>query len=156
MISLNPDDIEKLTVNQLMIPAEKVAHVQINNSAEHALLVLVKSGYSAIPVLDHHYRLHGLISTTMIIDCILGLEHIEFEKLSTITVATVMNSTIPRLKVADSIPRGIEMLVNHPFVCVENEDGIFEGIFTRRPILKELNKSVRRYNARQKQVGNDE
>ena len=34
-----------------MIPSERVAHVQIGNNLEHALLVLTKSGYTAIPVL---------------------------------------------------------------------------------------------------------
>ncbi len=37
-------------VSDLIISSEKVAHVQLNNPLEHALLVLVKSGYSAVPV----------------------------------------------------------------------------------------------------------
>ncbi|MGM9986687.1 MAG: cyclic-di-AMP-binding protein CbpB [Bacillaceae bacterium] len=150
MISLNPDDIEKLTINQLMIPAEKVAHVQVKNSLEHALLVLIRSGYSAIPVLDHEYHLHGLISTTMVMDCILGLERIEFERLSELLVEEAMNKDIPRLRTDDYIQKGIDLMVDHPFVCVENEDGLFEGIFTRRAILKELNRSIRKYNVRKK------
>ncbi|SIA82196.1 CBS domain-containing protein ykuL [Mycobacteroides abscessus subsp. abscessus] len=40
----------------------------------------------------------------------------------------------------------IELLVDHPFVCVENDDGFFEGILTRRALLDRLNKHVRRLN----------
>ncbi len=51
MISIPKDEFQQILVKDLMISSEKVAHVQIGNSLEHALLVLVKSGYSAIPVL---------------------------------------------------------------------------------------------------------
>ena len=34
-------ELKDLTVEDLMIPSEKVAHVQLNNPLEHALLVLL-------------------------------------------------------------------------------------------------------------------
>src|SRR5690625_783549 len=92
---------KKLTdiyVGDLMIPSEKVAHVQLNNSLEHALLVLVKSGYSAVPVLDSSYKLVGTIGKKVILNQILGLERIEVEKLSDIEVQEVMKTDIPFLK----------------------------------------------------------
>src|SRR5690625_6646089 len=51
--------LQHITVADLMISSEKVAHVQLNNPLEHALLVLVKSGYAAVPVLDSSYKLVG-------------------------------------------------------------------------------------------------
>jgi predicted transcriptional regulator len=123
----------------LMIPSEKVAHVQIGNSLEHALLVLTKSGYTSIPVLDPQFKLHGLISTPIIMDSILGLERIEYEKLEHRRVEEVMNTSIPHLKIDDSLQRMIELLVDSPFLCVENGEGYFEGIVTRRAILDVLN-----------------
>ena len=77
---LNLENLLTTHLQKLMIPSEKVAHVQVGNSLEHALLVLTKSGYTAIPVLDPHYKLHGLISTPIIMESILGLERIEYEK----------------------------------------------------------------------------
>ncbi|KPC99996.1 CBS domain-containing protein YkuL [Geobacillus sp. BCO2] len=132
--------------SQFLIPADKVAHVQIANYLNHALLVLTKTGYSAIPVLDTSYKLHGLISITMIMDAISGLERIEFERLEKMKVEEVMNKDIPRLSLNDHIIRGIDLVVNHPFVCVENEEGYFEGIFTRREVLKRLKKQLRPFN----------
>ncbi|MFX3624056.1 MAG: cyclic-di-AMP-binding protein CbpB [Ectobacillus sp.] len=146
MISLPMGEFKHIFVKDLLISSEKVAHVQIANSLEHALLVLVKSGYSAIPVLDPAYKLHGLISTAMILDRILGLERIEFERLEQMKVAEVMNRDIPRLRLDDSFAEGLDAVINHPFVCVENEEGYFEGILTRRAILKLLNQKVKRYN----------
>ncbi|KOP81906.1 cyclic-di-AMP-binding protein CbpB [Cytobacillus solani] len=146
MISLHSGEYLESNIRQFMIPSERVAHVQVGNNLEHALLVLTKSGYTAIPVLDPYYKLHGLISTPIIMDSILGLERIEFEKLEEKRVEEVMNKEIPRLHVDSSVQDSIALLIDHPFLCVENEKGYFEGIFTRRTILNELNKLARRLN----------
>ncbi|MCP8970888.1 cyclic-di-AMP-binding protein CbpB [Ectobacillus ponti] len=146
MISLPTEEFKHIFVKDLLISSEKVAHVQVGNSLEHALLVLVKSGYSSIPVLDPSYKLRGLISNAMILDRILGLERIEFERLEHMKVEEVMNADIPRLQLDDTFAQGLDMVINHPFVCVENTEGSFEGILTRRAILKLLNKQIRRYN----------
>ncbi|MGG3561380.1 cyclic-di-AMP-binding protein CbpB [Neobacillus rhizosphaerae] len=145
MISLPSGEFLEYTIEELMIPSERVAHVQIGNNLEHALLVLTKSGYTAIPVLDPHYKLHGLISTPIIMDSILGLERIEFETLENKRVEEVMKRTIPRVKVTDSIYTCLDLLVNHPFLCVETEEGFFEGILPRSTVLNQLNKVVKRF-----------
>ncbi|MBO0962639.1 CBS domain-containing protein [Neobacillus sp. MM2021_6] len=145
MISLPSGEFLELTIKELMIPSERVAHVQIGNNLEHALLVLTKSGYTAIPVLDPHYKLHGLISTPIIMDSILGLERIEFEQLENKRVEEVMKRVIPRVSVSESIIVCLDELVHHPFLCVENEDGFFEGILPRSTVLNQLNKIVKRF-----------
>jgi predicted transcriptional regulator len=122
-------------IRDLVIASTKVAHVQLGNSLEHALLVLIKSGYSAIPVLDTSYRLHGQISTTMILEKILGMERFEYENLHQHTVEDVMNTKIPRMKETDDFFKALELSINHPFVCIEDEQGIFQGILTRKAIL---------------------
>ncbi|MFC0270721.1 cyclic-di-AMP-binding protein CbpB [Metabacillus herbersteinensis] len=142
MFSVQAEELMDTPIKDLLIPADKVAHVQVGNNLEHALLVLTKAGYTAIPVLDPKYRLHGLIGTNTIMDSILGLERIEFEKLEKMKVEEVMNSGIPRLYLNDSIERGLELLIDHAFVCVQNEEEVFEGIFTRRAILKQLKKNI--------------
>ncbi|MCQ6275096.1 CBS domain-containing protein [Bacillus sp. V3B] len=141
MINLDSEFL-KTNICNLMVPSERVAHVQVGNSLEHALLVLTKSGYTAIPVLDSHYKLHGLISTPIIMESILGLERIEYEKLEQTRVEEVMNTTIPHLKINASIQNTIELLVDHPFLCVENNKGFFEGIITRRAVLDLLNDAL--------------
>jgi predicted transcriptional regulator len=138
MIILHSGEFLDKNIQDLMIPSERVAHVQVGNTLEHALLVLTKSGYTAIPVLDLEYKLKGLISTPVVLDSILGLERIEFEKLEQNRVENVMNQSIPRITLTDSIQTGLGLLVDHPFICVENKEGYFEGILTRRAILKLL------------------
>ncbi len=140
MIRLQGGEFSEYTVKELMIPSERVAHVQIGNNLEHALLVLTKSGYSAIPVLDPTYKLHGLISTPIIMEAILGLERIEFEKLEQIRVEEIMIKDTPTLTIESSPQSSLSLLVDHPFLCVEDGQGVFEGILTRRAVLLQLNK----------------
>jgi len=128
--------IEKMTVEDLMIPSEKVAHVQLNNPLEHALLVLVKSGYSSVPVLDESYKLVGLISKTIILDQILGLERYEVEKLSEMKVYEIMDENVIRVEKDASFIDGLKSVIDTPYSCVIDKDGYFDGILTRRAILK--------------------
>ncbi|PKR86880.1 cyclic-di-AMP-binding protein CbpB [Heyndrickxia camelliae] len=146
MISLQSHEFLEPKISDFMIPSEKVAHVQVGNSLEHALLVLTKSGYSAIPVLDAKFKLHGLISSSLITESILGLERIEFEKLSDYKVENVMTKRIPRVKLDDQFEKALGLLIDHPFLCVEDDEGYFAGIFTRRALLKELNHHIHKLN----------
>ena len=135
MAALEMKQLLDKDIKDLVIPASKVAHVQLGNSLEHALLVLIKSRYSAIPVLDTSYRIQGLISKTMILESILGIERIEYETLHLHKVEEVLDSKIPKLKETDSFYRALELSINHPFVCIENDEGVFVGILTRKSIL---------------------
>ncbi|CAM5788721.1 cyclic-di-AMP-binding protein CbpB [Brevibacillus borstelensis] len=133
---MNPDwQLLHTKIKDLVIASTKVAHVQLGNSLEHALLVLIKSGYSAIPVLDHSYRLHGQVSTTNIFNKILGLERFEYEKMDDYTVDEVMTTKIARMKNSEEFLKALEMSINHPFICIEDEEGVFQGILTRKSIL---------------------
>lgn len=115
MISTNSKDLLAMPISEFIISSEKVAHVQIGNSAEHALLVLTRTGYSSIPVLDLKYRLQGLLSMKMITESILGLEHIEYEKLPDIKVDTIMEKEIAVLKLTDTFQRALDLVINHAF-----------------------------------------
>lgn len=132
------DKLTHVFVSDLMIQSDKVAHVQLNNPLEHALLVLVKSGYSAVPVLDADYKLVGTIGKTVILNQILGLERIEVERLADIEVQEIMKMDIPRLLQEDTMIDGLKAVINAPFVCVADEAGYFDGILTRRAILKQI------------------
>lgn len=140
MISMMNKDFFATPIKEFIVSSDKVAHVQTGNNAEHALLVLTKTGYSSIPVLDSKFRLCGLVSTQMITDSILGLEHIEFEKLNKIKVDDVMVTNVPSISIYDTFHRGLDLLINHPYLCVVDDENLFMGILTRRVMLKQLKK----------------
>ena len=142
MISVKNRDFLFTPISDYIISAEKVAHVQIGNNAEHALLVLTKTGYSSIPVLDSKDQLQGLLSMRMITDSILGLAHIEYERLPDLKVDEIMNTDIPTIRTTDRFQKGLDLLIDHTFLCVTEEDGTFAGILTRRVILKQFKKYI--------------
>jgi predicted transcriptional regulator len=142
LISVNNRDFLFTPIADYIISSEKVAHVQIGNNAEHALLVLTKTGYSSIPVLDSKYHLKGLLSMQMITDSILGLEHIEYERLADLKVDEIMQTDIPTIKTSHRFQRGLDLLIDHTFLCVTEDDGTFAGILTRRVILKQFKKYI--------------
>ncbi|KIL44708.1 cyclic-di-AMP-binding protein CbpB [Jeotgalibacillus soli] len=144
MISIDHKDFLEMSIEQFIIPSEKIAHVQMSNTLEHAILLLTKSGYSAIPVLDTAYHLKGLVSSQLITDSILGLERIEFERLDEKKVEDVMQTDIPHLKPTDQFQYALNLLVNHPFLCVMDEKGYFVGLMTRRVMLKQLQRHIHR------------
>lgn len=129
-----------------MIPSEKVAHVHINNPLEHAMLVLIKSGYSAIPVVDSKFKLKGLISMSLILDSILGIERIEVERLHNKVVEDVMNREVPIIHEDENLLKGLKLSIDHPFLCVVDDEEIFTGILTRRVILKYMNRYIHEMN----------
>jgi len=145
-MSMTQEDnqLKRLTVKDLMIPSEKVAHVQLNNPLEHALLVLVKSGYFAVPVLDASYKLVGSISKTEILDQILGIERFEVEKLSELKVHEVMKEDVKSIEKNASFIDGLKAVIDLPFVSVVDEKGLFDGILTRRAILKVMKREYYR------------
>lgn len=133
-------------ISELMIPSEKVAHVHINNPLEHALLVLIKSGYSAIPVVDSEFKLQGLISMSLILDSILGIERIEVERLENKVVEDVMNREVPIIYEDENVLKGLRLSIDHPFLCVVDDKEVFTGILTRRGILKYMNRYIHEMN----------
>src|SRR5699024_12293270 len=138
-MSLTKDkQLTDIVVADMMISSEKVAHVQVNNPLEHALLVLIKSGYSAVPVLDASYKLVGIIGKTAILNQTFGLERIETEKLSDMRVKEIMNTDIPVLLKTDSFKESLNVVINYPFVCVADESGYLDGILIRRVLLNNL------------------
>lgn len=142
----------QLTAESLMVSSEKVAHVQLNNPLEHALLILVKSGYSSVPVLDMNYKFHGIISKNAILNEILGLERFEMERLSEITVNEVMDHKVPTVLPSEHFLRCLKYLIDHPYIAVVNKNGDFDGILTRRAVLKEMNKYIHVNKASFKEV----
>lgn len=129
-----------MTAEDLMISSEKVAHVQLNNPLEHALLILIKSGYSAVPVLDSKYRFKGIIGKSTILNEIMGLERFEIENLTTTTVENAMQTDIPCLTKSADLLTCLKVLIDHSFICLVDDKQYFDGIVTRRAVLEQLNR----------------
>lgn len=136
---------ETLIENQrehFLIPADKVANVFESNPLDHAFLVLTKVRYSKIPVLDNEQHFKGLISLAMITDSMLGLNGIDSTKLNKQKVAEVMRSDVPTVTNTESVEELLHLLVDQSFLVVTDQQNVFQGIITRREIMKAVNYMV--------------
>ena len=137
---LNPVIANMLIENRhhFMISAEMVATVSENNPLSHAFLVLTKVRYAKIPVLDHDSKFKGLISLPMITETMLGLDHMSFNSLDTMTVKDVMQTGVATIDDPYDLENVLHLLVDNPFIPVV-QDGYFTGIVTRREVMKGIN-----------------
>lgn len=125
--------------DKFLIPDENVAHVMANNPLSHALLVLTKVGYSKIPVLNKEGQIEGLISLSAVVNAMFDLTDIDPKNLAGLTVGDVMETDVQTLQVPFEIERVLHLLVDLPFIPVVDSDNKFQGIVTRREIMKSVN-----------------
>ena len=137
---LNPVIANMLIENRhhFMISADMVATVSENNPLSHAFLVLTKVRYAKIPVHDHDSKFKGLISLPMITETMLGLDHMSFNSLDTMTVKDVMQTEVATIDDPYDLENVLHLLVDNPFIPVV-QDGYFTGIVTRREVMKGIN-----------------
>lgn len=125
-----------------IIPAENVATVLYSNPLEHALLVLSKVGYSKIPVLDAQDHLVGLISLANIVNKMIELTGLDLKLMEDLTVADVMEVSVPTISDPNDLEEILHLLVDASFLPLVDGTGIFQGIITRKEILKSVNHLV--------------
>src|SRR5699024_4004397 len=122
--------LEDIIIADLMISSEKVAHGQLNNPLEHALLVLIGSGYFAVPVLEDSNKLAGSISKTVILDQILGNDGYEVEPTSAPKVHEAMHDLVSVSDDASFIER-LTAVIDGPCACAVDDEEYFKGTLTK-------------------------
>lgn len=137
------EKIRKLLIesdSRLVKPAEEVAVVGVKNRLNHALLLLTTDKYAVVPVLDERSKMRGLISMPTIMQTIMDIEDVHFEKLGEIEVGEIMDTEYPAVSEDFELEDVLRMLVNHAFITVVDDKGYFKGIITRSEILKGTNR----------------
>ncbi|GAW99126.1 cyclic-di-AMP-binding protein CbpB [Secundilactobacillus mixtipabuli] len=125
--------------DNLIIPANIVANVMVNNDCYHAFLVLTKVGYSKVPVLDKDQHLCGLVSLAMITEHMLDTNHVASENLRRLRVADVMQTDFRSIEDPTDLEEILHLLIDDNFVPVVSDEKTFTGIITRRELLKRIN-----------------
>jgi CBS domain-containing protein len=142
LIGKNVEALLMENQENFLVPAENVATVLYSHPLEHALLVLSKVGYAKIPVLDSEDHLIGLISLANIVDKMMGLTGFDTNLLDGLTVADVMEVNVETIKENDELEDVLRLLVQGSFLPLVDEENVFQGIVTRKEILKSVNHLV--------------
>ncbi|EXJ23158.1 Inosine-5'-monophosphate dehydrogenase [Alkalibacterium sp. AK22] len=142
--------------SSLVKPAEEVAVIGLTNRLNHAMLILTSDKYAIVPVLDEQSKMYGLISLPTIMQSIINIEDVEFEKLAEIEAREVMDTDYPYVYEDFELEEVLRMLVNHAFITVVDENNYFKGIITRSEILKGTNRIAhdfeKLYEVREKEM----
>lgn len=124
---------------EFIIPADKNIIIDEKNSLMHAFLILTKAGYAKIPVVDSDNHVTGLISLAMITEKMLATDEIQTDILNEFTVKDVMQKDFACVIPNDDLERQLHLLVDNAFLPVVDDDGVFQGILTRRELIKSFN-----------------
>lgn len=123
----------------MMIDGNNVAHVNEDNTLQHAALVLTNTGYNSIPVLDNDDHFVGIVSLAAIIKLMFDLDEIDAEKINSLYVRDIMVADYPMLYHAEDLETALHLLVDHNYVPVVDDEEHFKGIVTRKSMLKAVN-----------------
>lgn len=145
MISKRMEDMLLNGLDSLVKPADEVAVVGANNTLDHALLLMTSNRYSVVPVIDNKSRMKGLISMPLIIEAIMDIEDIQFDKLGDILVEEIMDTDFPAVKEDFELEDVLRTLIHHAFISVIDEEGVLMGIITRQEILTGTNRIVHNF-----------
>lgn len=122
-----------------LIPSANVATLTDTNNLEHALLVLTNIGYSKIPVLNKQEELVGLVSLSNVVSEMFDTESFNPDRLATIQVKDVMETEVKCIQQPYNIEKILNYLVDGNFLPVVDDNNLFEGIITRKEIIKSVN-----------------
>lgn len=139
MFSPEVEQLIKEKAGDFIIPARKIAIVQDDNPLMHAFLILTKVRYAKIPVLDSDSRIVGLLSLAMITDPMLTTQKVDTDVLNTMTVRDVMQTEFDKILVTETLEHELHLLVDNAFLPVVDENQVFQGILTRRELIKSFN-----------------
>lgn len=145
MISKRMEKMLIEDIDSLVKPANEVAVVGTSNTLDHALLLMTSNKYSVVPVIDEKSRIKGLISMPIIIEEIIDIEDVRFDKLGDIKVEDIMNTDFPVVTMDFELEDVLRMLVHTAFISVVDDDGVLIGIITRQEILTGTNRIVHNF-----------
>lgn len=142
------EHLQKLLLQRrgkFMIPASLVATVNVNNSLDHAFLVLTKDRYAKIIVVDNENHYRGQLSLAMITDRLLETEQINVNKLNELTVADVMQTNTPVIQDPFDVEENLRLMIDQSFLAVVDSQDQFCGIVTRRELLKAVSYTLHEF-----------
>ncbi len=136
------EHVENLMLNQgdaLMISADKVATVRKENTLLHALMILQNVGYASVPVVDNKQKLQGVLRMPDIIKGIQDSLDYNWDLLAEKKVGDVISVDHSVVVGTPDLEDILHSLVDHNYVNVVDEQGVFQGIITRKAILTRMN-----------------
>ena len=112
---------------------------------DHAVLLLSQISYSRIPVVTAERKFVGTISLTDILSYQLKHE-IPEETFASMDIVDVAKNEVGVIGLDFNLTEFLHKLVDDSFLSVVDEEGYFQGIITRKSILKAINSLMHNFS----------
>ena len=138
MIAKEFEDFLLQQEDTFLTPAENLAVLIDTHNADHAILLLSQMTYSRVPVVTDQKKFVGTISLTDILSYQMQHEIPDEEFMTTDIVHMVKKDDLT-VGPDFTLTEVLHKLVDESFVPVVDQDNTFQGIITRKSILKAVN-----------------
>ena len=128
-----------------LTPAEKLAALIDSHNADHAILVLSQITYSRIPVVTYDRRFVGIIGLRDILAYQME-QGLTDEQMASTDIVHMTKKDVAVVAPDYNITEVLHKLVDEPFLPVVDDEGMFQGIITRKSILKAVNALLHEFN----------
>ena len=123
-----------------LTPARNLAVLIDTHNVDHAILVLSQISYTRVPVVTDQMTYVGTISLTDILSYQMKHDYSD-EVFSSMDIVHMTKKDGEYLE-----KEVLHKLVEESFLPVVSEDGVFEGIITRKSILKAINSLMHNFS----------
>ena len=138
MIAKEFEDFLLQQEDTFLTPAENLAVLIDTHNADHAILLLSQMTYSRVPVVTDQKKFVGTISLTDILSYQMQHE-IPDEEFMTTDIVHMAKKDDLTVGPAFTLTEVLHKLVDESFLPVVDQDNTFQGIITRKSILKVVN-----------------
>ena len=128
-----------------LTPGENLAVMIDTHNVDHAILVLSQISYTRVPVVTDQMKYVGTISLTDILSYQMKHDYSD-EVFLSMDIVHMTKTDGERLGKDYTVTEVLHKLVEESFLPVVSEDGVFEGIITRKSILKAINSLMHNFS----------
>ncbi len=119
-----------------LTPKNNVAYLTMGDSMRQGLEKLRRHGYTALPVIKENGEYAGYISEGDFLRSIFNIGTIDLADLEDISIDEAVHKEDFTVRITASMENLLSTILDHNFVPVVDDRGMFMGIVTRRAILK--------------------
>ena len=121
-----------------LTPAEKLAVLIDTHNADHAILLLSQMTYSRVPVVTDKRKFVGTIGLRDILAYQMEND-LSQEAMADTDIVHMTKKNVAVVEPDYRLTDVLHKLVDESFLPVVDKDGVFQGIITRKSILKAVN-----------------
>lgn len=125
-------------IRDLVLQKDKIITMHPDWTLERALIKLIRSGYTSVPVINSQDQVEGLISKTLILDFMTENQNINYNDLPNYFVHQAMNRNYMGIWENTPLSFALELMIDRPYVPIIDQTNTFIGILTRQAVLQKI------------------